>query len=142
MFLIVNQLSWLNRDWRSILERAHLHMNLLEPFIAFRRVLLQILSCEDSTMQHLLQSASTLRKVFQRFIFGKAILAPIFYFPCCLCFSSFTRALDSLKLLRSCMNISFSVLNQENELHPCIGLEGYKITPLFPHLLTNLVYAL
>ncbi|XP_062116266.1 serine/threonine-protein kinase ATM isoform X3 [Humulus lupulus] len=58
----VDQLSWLNRDWSSILEQAHLHMNLIEPFIAFRRVLLQILGCKDSTMQHLLQSASTLRK--------------------------------------------------------------------------------
>ncbi|KAM6570000.1 hypothetical protein CsatB_017985 [Cannabis sativa] len=58
----VDQLSWLNRDWSSILEKAHLHMNLIEPFIAFRRVLLQILSCKDSTMEHLLQSASTLRK--------------------------------------------------------------------------------
>ncbi|KAK4844691.1 hypothetical protein QYF36_023299 [Acer negundo] len=58
----LNQLSWLNMDWNSILGRTQLHMNLLEPFIAFRRVLLQILSCKDSTMQHLLQSASTLRK--------------------------------------------------------------------------------
>lgn len=31
--------------------------------MAFRRVLLQILGCKDFTMQHLLQSASTLRKV-------------------------------------------------------------------------------
>nr|POF16890.1 serine/threonine-protein kinase atm [Quercus suber] len=58
-----NQLSWLNTDWKSILERSQLHMNLLEPFIAFRRVLLQILSCKNSKMQHLLQSASTLRKL-------------------------------------------------------------------------------
>ncbi|PON35174.1 Phosphatidylinositol 3-kinase, Vps34 type, partial [Parasponia andersonii] len=58
----VDQLSWLNRDWSSILERAQLHMNLIEPFIAFRRVLLQILGCKDCTIQHLLQSASTLRK--------------------------------------------------------------------------------
>ncbi|KAE8124229.1 hypothetical protein FH972_019134 [Carpinus fangiana] len=57
-----DQLSWLNTDWNSILERTQLHMNLLEPFIAFRRVLLQIISCKDSKMQHLLQSASTLRK--------------------------------------------------------------------------------
>ncbi|KAM4115239.1 hypothetical protein ACJW30_04G133500 [Castanea mollissima] len=57
-----NQLSWLNMDWKSILERSQLHMNLLEPFIAFRRVLLQILSCTNSKMRHLLQSASTLRK--------------------------------------------------------------------------------
>ncbi|GMY24943.1 serine/threonine-protein kinase ATM isoform X1 [Fagus crenata] len=56
------QLSWLNTDWKSMLERTQLHMNLLEPFIAFRRVLLQILSCKESKMQHLLQSASTLRK--------------------------------------------------------------------------------
>ncbi|GAV63786.1 PI3_PI4_kinase domain-containing protein/FAT domain-containing protein/FATC domain-containing protein, partial [Cephalotus follicularis] len=58
----MDQLSWLNRDWNSILKRTQLHMNLLEPFIAFRRVLLQVLSCKDCTVQHLLQSASTLRK--------------------------------------------------------------------------------
>ncbi|XP_038683516.1 serine/threonine-protein kinase ATM isoform X2 [Tripterygium wilfordii] len=58
----MEQLSWLNMDSSSILERTQLHMNLLEPFIAFRRVLLQILSCKDCTVQHLLHSASTLRK--------------------------------------------------------------------------------
>ncbi|XP_044477149.1 serine/threonine-protein kinase ATM isoform X3 [Mangifera indica] len=58
----MNQLSWLNMDWSSILDRTQLHMNLLEPFTAFRRVLLQILGCKECTMQHLLQSASTLRK--------------------------------------------------------------------------------
>ncbi|KAL5544201.1 hypothetical protein UlMin_007985 [Ulmus minor] len=58
----VDQLGWLNTDWSSILKRAQLHMNLIEPFIAFRRVLFQILSCKDSTIQHLLESASTLRK--------------------------------------------------------------------------------
>ncbi|XP_058227343.1 serine/threonine-protein kinase ATM isoform X4 [Rhododendron vialii] len=58
----LDQLSWLNTDWSCILKRAQLHMNLLEPFIAFRRVLLQILKCTDCTVQHLLDSASTLRK--------------------------------------------------------------------------------
>ncbi|KAG9138050.1 hypothetical protein Leryth_001298 [Lithospermum erythrorhizon] len=57
-----DQLSWLNMDWNRILERTQLHMNLLEPFIAFRRILLQILNCKECVMQHLLQSASTLRK--------------------------------------------------------------------------------
>ncbi|KAL1222123.1 Serine/threonine-protein kinase ATM [Cardamine amara subsp. amara] len=58
----MDQLSWLNKDWSSIIMQTQLHMNLLEPFIAFRRVLLQILGCEECTMQHLLQSASLLRK--------------------------------------------------------------------------------
>ncbi|XP_057952318.1 serine/threonine-protein kinase ATM [Malania oleifera] len=58
----IDQLSWLNVDWRRILRRTQLHMNLLEPFIAFRRVLLQVLGCKDCILQHLLQSASTLRK--------------------------------------------------------------------------------
>ncbi|CAK7328913.1 unnamed protein product [Dovyalis caffra] len=58
----MEQLSWLNVDWNSILEQSQLHMNLLEPFIAFRRVLLQVLNCNECTTQHLLQSASTLRK--------------------------------------------------------------------------------
>lgn len=57
------QLSWLNKDWSSIITQTQLHMNLLEPFMAFRRVLLQILGCEECTMQHSLQSASLLRKV-------------------------------------------------------------------------------
>ncbi|XP_077244126.1 serine/Threonine-kinase ATM-like protein isoform X2 [Tasmannia lanceolata] len=58
----MSQMEWLNTDWSSILKRTQLHLNLLEPFIAFRRVLLQILNCKDCTVQHLLQSASTLRK--------------------------------------------------------------------------------
>ncbi|KAM7277000.1 hypothetical protein ACFE04_018866 [Oxalis oulophora] len=58
----MEQLSWMNMDWSSILRRTKLHMDFLEPFIAFRRVLLQILTCKDCTVHHLLQSASTLRK--------------------------------------------------------------------------------
>ncbi|CAH2064912.1 unnamed protein product [Thlaspi arvense] len=58
----IEQLSSLNKDWSSIITQTQLHMNLLEPFIAFRRVLLQIMGCEECTMQHLLQSASLLRK--------------------------------------------------------------------------------
>ncbi|CAK9137605.1 unnamed protein product [Ilex paraguariensis] len=55
-------LSRLNLDWSCILERAQSHMSLLEPFIAFRGVLLQILNCRCCTAEHLLESASTLRK--------------------------------------------------------------------------------
>lgn len=58
-----SQFSWLNKDWSSVITQTQLHMNLLEPFMAFRRVLLQILGCEECTMQHSLQSASLLRKV-------------------------------------------------------------------------------
>lgn len=60
---VLLQLGWLNFDWSFILKRTQLNLNLLEPFIAFRKILLQILNCKDCTMQHLLQSASTLRKV-------------------------------------------------------------------------------
>ncbi|KAL5191985.1 Serine/threonine-protein kinase ATM [Glycine soja] len=58
----IEQMSWLDMEWCSILQRTQLHMNLLEPFIAFRRVLLQVLSSRDCMLQHLLQSATTLRK--------------------------------------------------------------------------------
>ncbi|RDY13102.1 Serine/threonine-protein kinase ATM, partial [Mucuna pruriens] len=58
----IEQLSWLDMEWCSILQRTQLHMNLLEPFIAFRRVLHQILSSKDCMLQYLLQSATTLRK--------------------------------------------------------------------------------
>ncbi|XP_019197259.1 PREDICTED: serine/threonine-protein kinase ATM isoform X3 [Ipomoea nil] len=57
-----SQLSWLVKDSTHTLKQAQLHMDLLEPFIAFRRVLLQILKCTNCTVQHLLESASTLRK--------------------------------------------------------------------------------
>ncbi|XP_017218492.1 serine/threonine-protein kinase ATM [Daucus carota subsp. sativus] len=57
-----DQLSWLNVEWSCILQGSQYHMNLLEPYIAFRRVLLQVLSCTDCSVQHLLESASTLRK--------------------------------------------------------------------------------
>lgn len=58
----VDQLSWLSEDWSHILKRTQLHMSFLEPFIAFRRVLLQIFGCKDRLVQHLLQAAATLRK--------------------------------------------------------------------------------
>ncbi|XP_055826815.1 serine/threonine-protein kinase ATM isoform X2 [Solanum dulcamara] len=57
------QLTCLDMDWKRTLKQAQLHMNLLEPFVAFRRVLLQILNCQNYTVQHLLESAATLRKV-------------------------------------------------------------------------------
>lgn len=57
------QLACLDMDWKRTLKQAQLHMNLLEPFVAFRRVLLQILNCQNYTVQHLLESAATLRKV-------------------------------------------------------------------------------
>ncbi|XP_020270626.1 serine/threonine-protein kinase ATM [Asparagus officinalis] len=56
------QMESLDAVWSCILRQAQLHMNLLEPFIAFRRVMLQILGCKESMAEHLLQSASTLRK--------------------------------------------------------------------------------
>ncbi|ERN06689.1 hypothetical protein AMTR_s00058p00205060 [Amborella trichopoda] len=58
----MEQLEWLNADWEFILKQTGPHLTLLEPFIAFRRVLFQILNCKPCTMQHLLQSASTFRK--------------------------------------------------------------------------------
>ncbi|CAH9111684.1 unnamed protein product [Cuscuta epithymum] len=56
------QSSSLIMDSNRSIKQSQLHMDLLEPFIAFRRVLLQILNCKDCTVQHLLESASTLRK--------------------------------------------------------------------------------
>lgn len=55
-------------------------MNLLEPYIAFRRVLLQVLSCTDCSVQHLLESASTLRKVLY-------LQLPIMSFSYCLLYN-------------------------------------------------------
>ncbi|CAO2819072.1 unnamed protein product [Amaranthus hypochondriacus] len=59
---VFDELSSLNTQWNDIVNQTRLHMNLLEPFVAFRKVLLQILGCKDCTMQHLLQSSSILRK--------------------------------------------------------------------------------
>ncbi|KAI3454494.1 hypothetical protein Pfo_011157 [Paulownia fortunei] len=58
----MDQLQWLRVNWNCILKQTNLHMNLLEPFIAFRRVLLRILNSMDSTVHHLWESASILRK--------------------------------------------------------------------------------
>ncbi|KAL6493547.1 hypothetical protein OROGR_032326 [Orobanche gracilis] len=58
----MDQLQWLHRDWSSILKQTDLHMNLLEPFIAFRGVLLRVLNSMDSAVHHLWESSSILRK--------------------------------------------------------------------------------
>ncbi|KAL6583807.1 hypothetical protein OROMI_003096 [Orobanche minor] len=58
----MDQLQWLHRNWSSILKQTDLHMNLLEPFIAFRGVLLRVLNSMDSAVHHLLESSSILRK--------------------------------------------------------------------------------
>ncbi|KAK4394662.1 Serine/threonine-protein kinase ATM, partial [Sesamum angolense] len=57
-----DRLQSLHTNWSCILKRTDLHMNLLEPFIAFRRVLLRVLNSMDSTVHHLWESASVLRK--------------------------------------------------------------------------------
>ncbi|KAL0318430.1 UNVERIFIED_CONTAM: Serine/threonine-protein kinase ATM, partial [Sesamum angustifolium] len=57
-----DRLQSLHTNWSCILNRTDLHMNLLEPFIAFRRVLLRVLNSMDSTVHHLWESASVLRK--------------------------------------------------------------------------------
>ncbi|GJV87076.1 hypothetical protein Tco_1531014 [Tanacetum coccineum] len=44
------ELSWLNKEWSCIPKCAQVHMNLLEPFIAFRKVILQIL--ESASILH------------------------------------------------------------------------------------------
>ncbi|KAG0491470.1 hypothetical protein HPP92_004868 [Vanilla planifolia] len=56
------QLEWMNIEWNFILRQAQLQMKLLEPVIAFRRVMLQILDCKEFLSEDLLQAASTLRK--------------------------------------------------------------------------------
>ncbi|PIN15510.1 Non-specific serine/threonine protein kinase [Handroanthus impetiginosus] len=58
----MEKLQLLHINWNCILKQTDLHMSLLEPFIAFRRVLLQVLNCTDSIVHHLLESASILRK--------------------------------------------------------------------------------
>ncbi|XP_020548356.1 serine/threonine-protein kinase ATM [Sesamum indicum] len=57
-----DRLQLLHTNWSCILKQTDLHMNLLEPFIAFRRVLLRVLNSMDSTVHHLWESASVLRK--------------------------------------------------------------------------------
>ncbi|CAM8916047.1 unnamed protein product [Rhodiola kirilowii] len=58
----MHELLPLDGVWNNILKQSQLHMSLLEPFIAFRKVLLQILNCKEGMVHHLLQAASTLRK--------------------------------------------------------------------------------
>ncbi|XP_074316262.1 serine/threonine-protein kinase ATM [Silene latifolia] len=58
----MDQLFRLDTQWGCILKQTKMDMNLLEPFVAFRKVLVEILGCKDSLLQHLLQSSSVLRK--------------------------------------------------------------------------------
>lgn len=62
-FDLVLQMEPLNEEWRFVLQQTQLDLDVLEPFIAFRRVLLQILDCKEFVIENLLQSASVLRKV-------------------------------------------------------------------------------
>lgn len=43
--------------------QAQQNMNLLEPFVAFRRSFFRVLDCQESILEHLLESACILRKV-------------------------------------------------------------------------------
>ncbi|KAH7658740.1 Non-specific serine/threonine protein kinase protein [Dioscorea alata] len=56
------QLEPLNKEWSFIRMQAQQNMNLLEPFVAFRRSLFRVLDCKESILEHLLESACILRK--------------------------------------------------------------------------------
>lgn len=56
------QLGLFNADWQYILKQMRLQFNLLEPFIAFRRILFQILNCKEHIPRHLLEFATIFRK--------------------------------------------------------------------------------
>ncbi|XP_057808840.1 LOW QUALITY PROTEIN: serine/threonine-protein kinase ATM [Salvia miltiorrhiza] len=58
----ITQLQGLHKNWKCVLKQTDLHMNLLEPFIAFRTVLLRVLNSMDSIVHHLRESAAILRK--------------------------------------------------------------------------------
>ncbi|KAH6798041.1 Serine/Threonine-kinase ATM-like protein [Perilla frutescens var. hirtella] len=58
----IDQLQGLHKNWNFILKQTDLHMNLLEPLIAFRTVLLRVLNSMDSIVHHLRESAAILRK--------------------------------------------------------------------------------
>lgn len=86
-------------DWKRTLKQAQLHMNLLEPFVAFRRVLLQILNCQNYTIQHLLESAATLRKVILLELVLTVEMISIFvpkYILCDIQVSRFSQAASAL----------------------------------------------
>lgn len=71
MDICLEQLLSLDEEWNNILKQAQLHMSLLEPFIAFRKVLLGILNCKEGMIYHLLLAASTLRKVILMIILNR-----------------------------------------------------------------------
>lgn len=96
-------------------------MDLLEPFIAFRRVLLQVLRSKDCMVQHLLQSASTLRKVHYTIPSGSCN----FWFNFLIYSFVIFRDLDILKQLLPYMSLSLSVFEKQMRTQHCIGLEGY-----------------
>ncbi|XP_047965261.1 serine/threonine-protein kinase ATM [Salvia hispanica] len=59
---VIDQLQGLHKNWKCVLKQTDLHMNLLEPFIAFRSILLRVLNSVDSIVHHLRESAAVLRK--------------------------------------------------------------------------------
>ncbi|KAL8457793.1 hypothetical protein ACS0TY_035608 [Phlomoides rotata] len=100
----MDQLQGLHINWNCILKQTDLHMNLLEPFIAFRRVLLRVLNCMDSTVHHLRESASILRKGSR--ISQAAAALHEFMFLCCGMEEKYSKLywlgrLEEAKLLRA-----------------------------------------
>ncbi|XP_078431049.1 serine/Threonine-kinase ATM-like protein isoform X2 [Wolffia australiana] len=61
----LTQLDCMKSEWKMVLKQSQLHLDLLEPFIAFRYSLLRILNCKECTAEHLLEAASALRKGFR-----------------------------------------------------------------------------
>lgn len=127
-----DQMAWLESDWEEIVKRSQLHMNLLDPFIAFRRVLLNILRCEESVELHLLHSVSTLRKVLSfpsLSIYQNMIDETVFAYHTYI--QTFHRVPGYPKQLPHCMSLNISQMDLESNFHRSTGLEGYDIFGLY-----------
>lgn len=92
-------MGWFKTEWRTVLRHAQLHLNLFEPLIAFRRVLFQILDCKEFTIKHLLESASTFRKVIIIFLYLN-----LFKFQACICLYPFFSQGSRFSLAASALN--------------------------------------
>lgn len=117
----------LHENWKRVLKQTDLHTNLLEPFIAFRTILLRVLNSIDSMVHHLRESAAILRKVYSRklktFIRidqsrpAKPVARTFIY-----------RALGFLRLLQPHMSLCAFALEWEKNILVYTGLEGYGLS--------------
>lgn len=120
--------------WQENMRQMHLHYDLLEPYVTFRKVLFQVLNRLDYVPQHLLECAILARKVGDSFLpvpLASEITCTYFYqstFDLLFCnpFFLFDQAGRPSHSANAIHELKSLTCGTNGNMSPGIGSSGYK----------------